>query len=405
MPTLIQQVRKDRNVVCLLLASFFTTASRGMTLPFLPLFLHQTLAMSLMSTGTTLTLAMSLGTIMSVPVGKLADRVPHRILMMATLSVFALSFMLIAGSRSPLLFVLAYTLITMTASVYLSIVKCYLSEHFTRVDKSTLFSVNYTVINIGWISGPVIGAQLFPISPLLPFWLSSACGLIALGLIFPLRFHASVQRVSDIASRPMAAARWRVLMIFTAGIFLSTFVYGRFASCLAQILMTRLDTTTIGHIISSLVMVNAATVIAFQYLINQACSKMSPGRALVLGMTCLIAGIGIFSVADTHLLVWAAGVCLFSLGEIIFIPLQYRLIDAVATEGNRALCFSFQNLGELGGALNPAITAWILIRFSTEATYATLVLAVILAGVLFLMGRRSLSHTDDTPRTPCPSDR
>ncbi|XWO13531.1 efflux MFS transporter YdeE [Candidatus Hepatincola sp. Pdp] len=386
---LIINIRKDINIYFIFLVSFFSTTGRGITLPFLPLFLHKYLSMSTMNTGNTLTLAISLGIILSFPLGKLADRYNHRFLLVTALLIFSLSFILMISVLEASIFIFSLTMINMAASVSSSIIKCYISEHYSNSDKNKYFSINYTIVNIGWITGPTLGAFFYSHSASLLFYLSAFCGLLALVLTGKIQFKnitKTYQQPIKSDNKKLSVSRWIVLIIFTTGIFLSTFVYGRFSSCISQILITQVDEKTTSNIISVLVTINAATIIFFQIFTTSKLSKLKIHISLLTGMIFLIFGIIMFSIAGNLILLWSVGVFIFSFGEIIFIPLQYRLIDSIASIGNRALCFSFQNLGELGGAINPLVTAFILTNLSVSAVYYSLIMATFFSVTLFFIG-------------------
>ncbi len=66
-----------RNIAMLVTGSFIATVGRGVTLPFLPLFLHNQLGMSILNTGNILTLAIVVGILLSIVSGKLANLFSH----------------------------------------------------------------------------------------------------------------------------------------------------------------------------------------------------------------------------------------------------------------------------------------------------------------------------------------
>jgi hypothetical protein len=256
-------------------------------------------------------------------------------------------------------------------------------------------------VNIGWVVGPALGSFLYIQSICFPFYFSAGFGiaaLISIGGVSFKRVRKAQLDIESIERIPFPAVRWVVLILLTAGIFLSTFVYGRFASCISQILMTQIDDITTSHIISTIVSVNATTVILFQYFITTRFSRLNTNISLLTGISFLLSGIVIFSMSGSNILCWSVGMFVFSFGEIIFVPLQYRLIDSVATTGNRALCFSFQNLGDMGGAINPSVTALTLTAFSVSMVYYFLVVSLVVSLILFLCGGFALHLINKSDR-------
>lgn len=148
-----------------------------------------------------------------------------------------------------------------------------------------------------------------------------------------------------------------LLLVFTLAIFLGSFVFGRFDSCISQILMTETSEQTTAKIISIILTMNAITIVLFQYLTGVWVARLRPAMGFTLGALCLMAGIFLFSVSGLNVYLWAIATAIFTFGEVIFVPLQYSAIDMITTPGNKGLFFSFQNLGGLGGAINPVVTA------------------------------------------------
>jgi len=376
----------DVNVFLIVISSFIATIGRGITLPFLPLYLHNHLKMNILDTGSTLTLAMVLGMLISLPAGKLADHYSHKKLLIFSLVVFMGAFLLLVWLPSVLIFIISFTLINSAYSVYSTIVKCFISEHYPNEDKNRYFSLNYTFVNIGWMVGPLLGTWIAGKDILLPFYLSSLTGGIALVLTAKLNLNSAKRDIPASGNNMRInthSSAYRLLLVFTVGIFLSSFVFGRFASCISQVLMTQYDPHTTSHIISLLMATNAATVILFQYVTGIFIDRISKSIGFLCGVLCLITGLSVFWSAGNSPVLWGIGMVFFSFGEIIFMPLQYSVIDMIAPPGNRAFFFSFQNLGGIGGAINPALTGLLLTVYSASGVYLALIVASLLAFFIF----------------------
>lgn len=399
----INQVKKylfdDLNIFLIVTSSFVATVGRGITLPFLPLYLHNQLQMNILDTGSVLTLAMVSGMLISLPVGKLASHYSHKMLLITSLIVFMAAFLLLVWIPSVVVFIVSFTLINSAYSVYSTIVKCFISEHYADKDKTRYFSLNYTFVNIGWMVGPLLGTWLAGKDILMPFYLSSLTGGVALVLTAKLSLSNSSHEMAARGENGLKinthTSAYRLLLIFTAGIFLSSFVFGRFASCISQVLMTEYDSRTTGNIISLLMATNAATVIFFQYVTGIFIGRISKSVGFLCGALCLIVGLLFFCKAGSNPVLWGTGMVFFSFGEIIFMPLQYGVIDMIAPPGSRALYFSFQNLGGIGGAVNPALTGLLLTVYSGSSVYLTLIAASLLAFIIFAAGIRMSGQQRD----------
>lgn len=377
-----------RNIAMLVAGSFIATVGRGVTLPFLPLFLHNQLGMSILNTGNVLTLAIVVGILLSIVSGKLANLFSHKLLLTLSLLIFSLSFLILGYFYSAVVFVICFTLITCCYALYSTIIKCFISDHFGDEEKTRVFSLNYTFINIGWMVGPLIGAWLVGNHVYFPFLLSAILGLLAIVVTAGLTMRT--QPVAATAPSLHTSARDKrrliILWVFTLAIFLASFVFERFASCISQILMVNHDAVTVGNIVSVLITTNAITVVLFQYITGNLMSKYSFAMGFLAGTICLVAGLFIFSAAGENRVVWIAGMFFFSFGEIIFAPLQYRVIDQIAPPAERAFYFSFQNMGSLGGAVNPAVTGVLLAFMPPADVPVVLILVSVFCFALFYVG-------------------
>ncbi len=80
---------------------------------------------------------------------------------------------------------------------------------------------------------------------------------------------------------------------------------------------------------------------------------------------------------------------IFTLGEVIYAPGEYMLIDHIAPPGMKASYFSAQSLGWLGAAFNPMLTGLILTHLPHWSLFVILIVAIVAAA-------------DDFPRDQCP---
>lgn len=369
-------------------SSLVTTIGRGITLPFLPIFLHNQLSVDILDTGNILTAAMVAGLFLSVPLGNLAKKFKNSVSIKLSLIVFMLSFMLIVFFKYPFVFAISFTAINLSYSVFSVIIKCFISENISGDEKTRLFSLNYTFINIGWVIGPLIGSWLLSRSVDTPFYLSSLTGLIAIIICFNLKDGSSIldhpkTSEDNVISR---FSNWKKISFYLLSFFLTSFIFGRFASCISQVLMVDLNSKETASIVSSLVTTNAITVILFQYVVGRRINNIENRKGFSIGILSLLLGLVVFEFSRLNHFMWCMGMVIFSLGEIIIAPLQYKVIDSLSRRENRSLLFSLQNFSSIGGAANPALTALIITFWNPNAVYYSLMIAAFLSLLLFFIG-------------------
>ncbi|MDK5706734.1 efflux MFS transporter YdeE, partial [Serratia nevei] len=106
--------------------------------------------------------------------------------------------------------------------------------------------------------------------------------------------------------------------------------------------------------------VNAAVVVTLQYALGRKITASNIRPLMTAAKLFFILGLGGFMLSGENLIYWGIAAAIFTLGEVIYAPGEYMLIDNIAPPGMKASYFSAQALGWLGAAANPMITGLIL---------------------------------------------
>src|SRR5471032_1624971 len=230
-------------ILALLTSSLVLTIGRGVTLPFITIYLTEHYHLPPKSVGIILGASLAIGILSSLYGGYLVDKFNHRTLITVSISTFGLSFLLlpILPNVTGVLLVLAllnssYALLSITLKACIA--------SWLPVDKRVkAFSMNYTLINVGWAVGSSLGVWLAGFSPMLPFLIS---GALALGTVITLSWglrnipHTPAQTALDQNPLPRLNLRQtlnvlsqdRRLIYFTLGSTLSSIVFGQFTGYL-----------------------------------------------------------------------------------------------------------------------------------------------------------------------------
>ncbi|WP_416376832.1 MFS transporter [Klebsiella pneumoniae] len=199
-----------RSTIALLASSLLLTIGRGATLPFMTIYLTRRFQLEVDVIGYALSLALVVGVLFSMGFGILADRFDKKRYMVWSVLVFILGFSAIPLVNNALLVVIFFALINCAYSVFSTVLKAWFADRLTAEKKARIFSLNYTILNIGWTVGPPIGTLLVMHSINLPFWLAAACAA------FPLVFiQLFLQRDGAAAAQPGAAV---VYLLRAAGL-------------------------------------------------------------------------------------------------------------------------------------------------------------------------------------------
>ncbi|MGK8208471.1 MFS transporter [Burkholderia cenocepacia] len=373
-----------RSIFILLLCSLVLTVGRGVSLPFLPVYLHSELKYSIATTGLILSGGMALGVSLTPFAAIVLDRFRGRTIVFAALFLFGAGFVGLYFKGG-----YAFSIVCLAATAFsYSLFSIYVRYRISELDSKQrleIFSINYTLINVGWIIGPVLGVELaFKAS--VQFSLSALTSVVGVVLLF---FVSPGQdRFRSGKEVPLARVMFSDgnLMIMVLGSLLCSFIFGRFSSCISQILMVDHTESTVRSIISVIVPINAFIVIIVQYFSGKYLVERYERGSVILGSVSLVSGIAIFSFSGKSLLLWGVGISIFTVGEVIFAPIQYLAINRISPPHLRATYYSAQELGALGGAFNPMVVGFLLGVAGARWVYFFMASCALLVFFIFLYG-------------------
>ena len=382
---------QKRSTAALLASSLLLTIGRGATLPFMTIYLNRQYAMSVDQVGYAMTTALTIGVVFSLGFGILADKFDKKRYMLLAIAVFLLGFSAIPMVSHAGLVVLFFSLINCAYSVFSTVLKAYFSDTLGAAAKARIFSLNYTFINIGWTVGPPIGTMLVMYSINLPFWLAAFCSAIPLVFIqlFVRRVRMAQSSENSVAWSPSVLLRDRALRWFTLSGLLASFVAGSFASCIAQYVMSIADGDFAEKVVAVVLPVNAAVVVTLQYGLGSKLTANNLRPLMAFGTVCFVLGLGGFMFSGDNLWFWGVSAAVFTLGEVIYAPGEYMLIDNIAPPGMKASYFSAQALGWLGAAMNPLLTGIILTTLPAWTLFVIMMVTIVLAWLMMLRGMQA----------------
>ncbi|QXH57952.1 MFS transporter [Pseudomonas maumuensis] len=384
--------RYPNPVRLLLLTTFTLTMARAITLPYLVVYLADNFQLSVGRIGLVIGGALIVASLLSLYGGHLVDTVRNHTLVIASLLVFALAFVGAIASRSAALFFLCLVLINLALALVDIAAKAAFCALLPVEQRAEVFAIKYTLSNIAYAVGPMLGVALIELDGHLPFVVSALIGL-AMCLAYQrlgirdLQLQDRPQPGAGFAQVALGLLRDRRLVCFTLGGVLSAVVFGQFTAYLSQYLVVTRNPAEAARLVGYLVTTNAVTVIALQYLIGKRIDRRRLMPWLMAGMGLFIAGLLGFSLADTAL-AWCLAMLVFTLGEIIVIPAEYMFIDLIAPEHLRGIYYGAQNLGNLGAALGPVLVGAALGHLVPVAVFYLLIGSVILASVFYWLGTR-----------------
>lgn len=383
---------KTRSTTALLASSLLLTIGRGATLPFMAIYLSKQYGMAVDGVGAALTIAMTAGVVFSLGFSVLADRFDKKRYMLIAMTVFIAGFAGIPLVHNAALAVLFFATINCAYSVFSTVLKSYFSDTLGVAARARIFSLNYTFVNVGWTVGPPLATWLMLYGLEMPFWLATFTAAVALTVVasFVLRVSAMAGENATPVAPPSLSLLWRDsrLLWFTASAFLGSLVAGSFAICISQYVLTFSDSGLAQRVVAVVLPVNAAMVVSLQYLIGKRIRADNIRRLMFYGTLFFVLGLAGFLFAGENLWLWGIAAAIFTLGEVIYVPGEYMLIDNIAPPGLKAGYFSVQSLGWLGAAFNPLFSGVVLTTFPAWSLFVALMICAWIAYLMMLKGMR-----------------
>ncbi|MDR0218086.1 MAG: efflux MFS transporter YdeE [Enterobacteriaceae bacterium] len=381
--------KSNISIGVLLSSSLLLTIGRGATLPFMAIYLTRQYQMPVNLVGLAISIAFTVGILFSLGFGISADRFDKKRYMLLSVIAFIGGFIAIPLVNHAGLVIVFISLINCSYSVFSTVLKGYFADTLPATTKTKVFSLNYSFTNMGWTIGPPIGTWLLMYSANLPFWLAAVSA--AIPIVFIQRY---VQRINVAASsdksekvwNPAAMLRDRALGWFVSSTFLGSLVFGSFSIWISQYVLTVANSTLAEAVIGVVLPVNAIIVVTFQYFVGKSLRPDNLKKLMTLGSVFFLMGLAVFMVAGSNLYLWGIAAVTFTLGELIYAPGEYMLIDNIAPEGMKSSYFSAQALGFLGGAFNPVLSGIVLTELPPQSLFFILMVITFLAWLCMLKG-------------------
>nr|AIA61580.1 putative multidrug resistance protein [Pseudomonas fluorescens] len=374
----------------LLCASLVLTLARAITLPYLVIYLSGHFELSIADIGLVIGSTLIIGSLLSLYGGFLVDRMYSYRLILTFCGVFTLSFLGAYVAPAFWLFYLCLVSVNLAYAVIDIAVKAGFGSLLPVDQRSEVFSIKYTLTNIGYAVGPFLGAGLAAVDTSLPFLMSAGLGAGFFFIYFVWGDRCLVTVEANQPPTPFLAVgklllRDYRLVCFTLGGLLSAVVFGQFTAYLSQYLIVTSTPQATYRIISTVVATNALMVISLQYGLGKRITHRYLNVWLAAGLSLFIVGLGGFALSTT-LLMWVLSMAIFTLGEIIVFPAEYMFIDNIAPNHLRGMYYAAQNLSNVGAALGPVLCGWVLATQPAHYIFYMLVLFIIGGGMLYLLG-------------------
>lgn len=379
----------------LLCASLILTLARATTLPYLVIYLSGAFSLSIADIGLVIGSTLIIGSLLSLYGGFLVDKMSSCRLILSCCGVFATGFLGAYIAPNLWLFFLCLVLINLAYAVIDIAVKTGFASRLPVAQRSEVFSIKYTLTNIGYAVGPFLGAAIATLDISLPFLLSAGLGAGFFLVYFvwgdrDLKVTVEAQKSAAFLTVGKLLLKDYRLVCFTLGGLLSAVVFGQFTAYLSQYLVVTTTPESVYRIISTVVATNALMVISLQYFIGRKISHRHLTLWLIAGLSMFMIGLAGFALS-TSIVLWTLSMAIFTVGEIIVFPAEYMFIDKIAPENLRGMYYGAQNLCNLGAALGPVLCGVVLATQPPHYIFYMLEFFIVAGGLFYFLGAASFS--------------
>lgn len=331
-----------------------------MVWPYLSVTLYRQFQLSATEIGAIFFLTSAAGIILGIFASYYSDILGRNRSLIVSLLLSIAGFAIMAYSDYTVEFVASMILISTGRACAESLSKAMIGDCLVDFKQREKYQyIRYYIVNIGSALGPLAGTYALASPALNIFIISCTIYLIyTLALLFVLK-GLSKREVLDKKEIPDFTRS--ILNVFSKAqfskflicYFIVMFVYISFDSPLIQ-LLTRIQFPDLNYAISLIFLVNAITVVVFQYPILFLLKNWVIKSKIILGISLIsVSQLLFLTVYSESLWLLAFCVLVLSIGELITMPAFSIEVDRLAPDELRGTSYGLINLTSLGTALCP----------------------------------------------------
>ncbi|WP_308368064.1 MULTISPECIES: MFS transporter [unclassified Microbulbifer] len=376
-----------------LVGSFFGRGTYFMVWPFLAILLYEKFQLGAAEIGLILSASAVGAALLGFYVGALSDRYGRRNVLLAGTAINFLAFALLAVAQALPAFILAMTFCSIGRAVWEPPASALIGDLVRdKQSRELALQFRYFLINVGAALGPIIGVWAGLSAQQSTFGLT-ALSYLLLSLAFLWGFARTETGRMAHRRRDMSAnfrgtlavlRKDHVFLVVIVANVLTLFIYAHMDSSLVQYL-TRAQAPNLVQLISSMILVNALTIVLLQFPLLQLMRNIEIKGRIVIGLGVLAAGQVWFALNPVHWFAgWMGATFVVSLAEAVLFPTMSVQIDRLAPDHLRGSYFGASSFYSLGWSAAPLVGGIVIEWWSGPALYW---LMFGLCGLVFLLYR------------------
>lgn len=404
----------DRSLQVRLFGEFFSNLSFWMVFPFLAIYFADKFGTSMAGILLVLSQVFSVGA--NLVGGYCADRFGRRTMLFFSATAEGLAFILFAFANSPwldspTLSFIAFTIAGMAGSLYHPASQAIVADVVPEKDRSTVFSVFYTSINISVVIGPIVGAVLFFNHR---FMLLLVSGIIFCLVGLAIRFLTEETLPTDMKAQMASGSNnWmqvivkqvkayglivkdKVFFLFViAGILLAQ-TYMQLDMLIPVYMKEVIDKQVLGNLFNRewaitgegsfgiLLSENGLLVVLFTVIVTRWMTKYPEKWVFFLSSFLYAVAMLVFPMT-ANFWVFLIAMAIFTLGELATVGLQESFVSKLAPDDMRGQYFAAASLRyTIGRTIAPLVfplVTWIGFTW----TFVILAALALLSGFIYLL--------------------
>ncbi len=396
-----------------LIGSFFGRGTYFMVWPFLAILLHEKFALTPTSIGLILSVSAMAATVLGFYVGTLSDRYGRRNLLILGTAINTFAFALLALAESLSTFVLSIALCSIGRAIWEAPASALFGDLIPEKQSRELaLQFRYFLINVGAALGPVVGVWAGISAQQTTFGLTSASYFfLCLGFVWAFSYTDSglmARRKKDPSTNFRATLRVlradKAFLIVVLANILTLFIYAHMDSSLVQYL-TQSNAPGLIPLISSMILVNALTIILLQFPLLKLMAELSVNHRVIVGILILAAGQVWFAINPVYWFYgWLGATFVVSVAETILFPTMSIQVDRMAPDHLRGSYFGATSFYTLGWSSAPLVGGIVIEWLGGPTLYLTTFCLCGLVLYLYFLSNRFLIGDEKYTKPPISSE-
>ena len=396
-------------ILCGILLSRIGTS---MMMPFFVIFLTQELKLSFAMAGFVSGLSFISYLFGGICGGYLSDRYGRKLIFSLSLFSYALSFVLFgfaaATVRQPGIVEPVFCAINLLAGLNRSCIdtlgQAILADLALPEQKTELFSLRYTMANIGNGIGPLLGAMLGFVGTAQGFYLTGAFCFAYFILFTVASYGKSITALEEKGNKNTQSAlrltevlqvlgQDRAMCLFLLGGIVVTMVFSQMETTLGLIVMQRVGAPELFALIMA---TNAVAVVVLQLPVTAYFLKRY-SMLTTMRIGCLLLALGLlgnaFSGNTPHF--YLASQVVFTLGEILIFPVNAMFVESIAPPNLRGSYFGAMSFLQVGRAVGPVMGGFLLQHSGAYVALFAFAALSLAATLIYRSGNRAVERREE----------